>query len=73
MDSSFDSEEFDAELRDHVDGTKVDKDVVSEDDDAEIAQNTDLTYYDKMNPDEKILTLKNRAYVLAQKQEQMME
>ena len=73
MDSSFDSEEFDAELRDHVEGAKVENDVVSEDEDNEIAQNTDLTYYDKMNADEKILTLKNRAFVLAQKQEQMME
>ncbi len=38
-----------------------------------VSDDKPLTYYDKMNADEKILTLKNRANVLAQKQEQMME
>ena len=71
-DSSFDSEELDQELRDKVD-SNYDSDGSNNSSDGAMIHNTDLTYYDVMNPDEKILTLNNRMIKLKEKQQLMME
>ena len=52
LDSSFDSDELDKELRDKVnENDSVDS---GDSSDGALLHNTDLTYYDVMNPDEKI-------------------
>ena len=66
MDSSLDSEEFDAEMRD-----KVKAEGVNYDSDEEEFTNTDLKYYDKMDPVDKLQTLNNRTKALQDKQKEM--
>ena len=52
MDSSLDSDEFDAEMRDKVKAEGVEGD--SPDEDAGDFKNTDLKYYDMMDPSDKL-------------------
>ena len=61
IDSSLDSEEFDAEMRDKVKAEGV------EWSDEEEHTNTDLKYYDKMDPVDKLQTLNNRTKALQDK------
>ena len=63
MDSSLDSEEFDAEMRDKVKAEGVD----SADEDEGEFENTDLKYYDRMDPVDKLNTLNNRTKQLQDK------
>ena len=49
MDSSLDSDEFDAEMRD-----KVKAEGVKDESDDEEFTNTDLKYYDRMDPIDKL-------------------
>ena len=76
LDSSIDSEEFDQEMRDVVDGggeeAKGHGAAVSGDKADDFSKNTDLTYYSMMDPDEKLLTLRNRAKKLHDKHHEMM-
>ena len=58
IDSSLDSDEFDAEIRDKVRAEGVEGD--SEQDDGENG-NTDLKYYDIMDANDKLQTLTNRS------------
>lgn len=58
MDSSLDSEEFDAEMRDKVKAEGI-QDDSAEEDEGEF-KNTDLKYYDMMDPLDKLMTLNNR-------------
>ena len=65
LDSSFDSEEMDQELRDKVEGQMKllkpeEGDEEEEEDKYNFSQNTDLTYYGMMDADEKLVTLNNR-------------
>ena len=59
MDSSLDSEEFDAEIRDKVKGEGARSDSPDEE-----QNNTDLKYYDMMDPVDKLNTLTNRTKAL---------
>ena len=52
MDSSLDSEEFDAEMRDKVKAEGVQGEQ-SDEDEGEM-KNTDLKYYDMMDPSDKL-------------------
>ena len=65
MDSSLDSEEFDAEMRDKVkaEGTQDD----SPDEDEDKFTNTDMKYYNIMDPVDKLNTLSNRTKTLQAK------
>ena len=67
MDSSLDSDEFDAEIRDKVKAEGVQGDSTDE----EEFKNTDLKYYDRMDPNDKLLTLTNRSKNLQAKQKEM--
>ena len=74
LDSSYDSDELDEELRDKVNDAKSDNSENSgNSSDGAMLHNTDLTYYDVMNPDEKIVTLRNRALKLQERQMLMMQ
>ena len=68
IDSSLDSDEFDAEIRDKVKAEGVEGD--SEQDDGEFG-NTDLKYYDIMDANDKLATLTNRSKDLQAKQKEM--
>ena len=58
MDSSLDSDEFDAEMRDKVKAEGIQGDSAGEDEGD--FENTDLKYYDMMDPADKLNTLNNR-------------
>lgn len=64
---------MDQELRDRVQDSDVEElSELSAQDEDDFKKNTDLTYYGMMNPDEKILTLTNRAKLLEQRHHEMM-
>mmetsp|Transcript_11102 Transcript_11102/g.14959 ORF Transcript_11102/g.14959 Transcript_11102/m.14959 type:complete len:88 (+) Transcript_11102:965-1228(+) len=56
LDSSIDEDELEEELRDRVEGSNQ-KAAKEGSDEEEISKNIDLTYYNSMNVDEKIVTL----------------
>ena len=58
MDSSLDSDEFDAEIRDKVKAEGINGDSMDEEEGE--MKNTDLKYYDMMDPQDKLDTLNNR-------------
>ena len=49
LDSSIDSEEFDREVRDQVDGNQADGAAVGGGDKHDFSKNSDLTYYSLMD------------------------
>ena len=67
-DSDIDSDELDEEMRDKVMGAANNSSSEDEEDKENLAQNVDLTYYNMMSADEKLLTLRNRALKLHEKQ-----
>ena len=74
LDSSFDSEELDEELKDKVNDAKsFNSDDSGNSSDGALLHNTDLTYFDVMNPDEKICTLNNRMIKLKERTLLMMQ
>ena len=73
LDSSFDSEELNEELKDKVNDHSINSDDSGNSSDGALLHNTDLTYYEVMNPDEKILTLNNRMIKLKERQMLMMQ
>ena len=68
VDSDIDSDELDEEMRDKVMGAANNSSSEDEEDKENLAQNFDLTYYNMMSADEKLLTLRNRALKLHEKQ-----
>ena len=64
-------------MRDKVKHAMENKNSLDSDDDdssgGEFEHNTDLTYFDVMNPDEKIMTLNNRASKLHERTMLMMQ
>ena len=68
VDSDIDSDELDEEMRDKVMGAANNSSSEDEEDKENLAQNVDLTYYNMMSADEKLLTLRNRALKLHEKQ-----
>ena len=73
LDSSFDSDELDEEMRDKVKGQDLDNLSDLSDLDEDFSKNIDMTYYTVMNPDEKLMTLRNRAQKLHEKHLEMMQ
>ena len=67
-DSDIDSDELDEEMRDKVMGAANNSSSEDEEDKENLAQNVDLTYYNMMSADEKLMTLRNRALKLHEKQ-----
>ena len=72
LDSSIDSEEFDREVRDQVDGNQAEGAATGGGDKHDFSKNSDLTYYSLMDQDEKLMTLQNRAKMLHEKHKEMM-
>ena len=68
VDSDIDSEELDEEMRDKVMGGANNSSSEDEEDKEDLTQNVDLTYYSMMSADEKLMTLRNRAMKLHEKQ-----
>ena len=67
-DSDIDSDELDEEMRDKVMGAANNSSSEDEEDKENLAENVDLTYYNMMSADEKLMTLRNRALKLHEKQ-----
>ena len=60
-------------MRDKVMGAANNSSSDDEEDKENLAENVDLTYYNMMTADEKLMTLRNRALKLQEKQQAIMK